>query len=89
MSISNPSLQLGSLKLAKAFKEKNWSTKLYSGVEASEQNFKSLSGINSPTILHIATHGYFVKDYEINENPNAVTNYKENPLLRSGILLHA
>lgn len=54
------------------------------GDNASETEIKKLI---SPSILHIATHGYFVKDYEIEENSNSVTNYKENPLLRSGILL--
>lgn len=54
------------------------------GNNASETAIKNVS---NPVVLHIATHGYFVKDYEIGTESNTVTNYIENPLLRSGILL--
>lgn len=60
------------------------STQVLTGNNATESEIKKL---NNPSILHIATHGYFVKDYEISVDSNAVVNYKENPLLRSGILL--
>jgi len=44
-------------------------TKEFSGLLASEENFKSLDGKNSPAILHIATHGFFYPDpKEIKEN---------------------
>ncbi|NCO55363.1 MAG: CHAT domain-containing protein, partial [Bacteroidetes bacterium] len=44
-------------------------TKEFSGLLASEENFKSLDGKNSPAILHIATHGFFYSDpKEIKEN---------------------
>lgn len=76
-------------QLSEKFKEKNWSTKLYSGVEASEENFKSLSGINSPTILHIATHGFYLPLRKFTENSkNLSSNNDESfPLLRSGFVL--
>ncbi|MGN6646524.1 MAG: CHAT domain-containing protein [Cytophaga sp.] len=57
---------------------------IYTANKATETSIKSLK---SPYVVHIATHGYFVKDYELEEETNTAVNYKENPLLRSGILL--
>jgi len=56
--------------------------------EASESNLKS---IVHPVILHVATHGFFVAD--VNENAKKQvfginpTQAKNNPLLRSGLML--
>ena len=56
---------------------------------ATEDQLKSIS---KPKILHIATHGYFLKDHVV-ANPNArimgmeTAKLIENPLLRSGLLL--
>lgn len=62
-------------------------TALY-GVNATEAKVKS---INSPSILHIATHGYFLADLSKMEVTKVlgvdVAAAKENPLLRSGVLL--
>lgn len=56
--------------------------------EASESNLKS---INSPSILHIATHGYFVEDEKLKYSDFLLGFNKsklvENPLLRSGLML--
>lgn len=57
---------------------------LYTGINASETQIRKLV---NPSVLHIATHGYFVKDPEQEAEGTAAANYKENPLLRSGILL--
>ncbi len=47
--------------------------------------------VNSPSILHIATHGYFLADLsevEVNKVLGVdVSVAKQNPLLRSGVLL--
>ncbi|HTF22257.1 MAG TPA: CHAT domain-containing tetratricopeptide repeat protein [Chryseolinea sp.] len=53
---------------------------------ASEANLK---GANSPTVMHIATHGYFLKDVEVTGSGFGVhmENATENPLLRSGLIL--
>jgi CHAT domain-containing protein/Tfp pilus assembly protein PilF len=58
----------------------------YTGNNASETEIKKLV---NPSVLHIATHGYFIKNAEIEEagTGTTATNYKENPWLRSGILL--
>lgn len=62
-------------------------TALY-GPNATEAKVKAL---NSPSILHIATHGYFLADLSQLETSKVlgvdVAAAKENPLLRSGLLL--
>jgi tetratricopeptide (TPR) repeat protein/CHAT domain-containing protein len=50
----------------------------YIGNNASEDNFKQLNGNNAPSILHIATHGFYFP-------PTNTTN--DFPLLRSGLVL--
>ena len=58
--------------------------------EATETKFKQLSG-NSPSVLHISTHGYFFPDVE--KDKNIEENQKDqnyvltkDPLLRSGLI---
>jgi CHAT domain-containing protein len=46
--------------------------------EASEE---ALKNVNNPGILHIATHGFFMPEAEIEKDNNKL---QENPLLRSG-----
>lgn len=62
-------------------------TALY-GINATEAKVKA---IVSPNILHIATHGYFLADLSKMEVTKVlgvdVAAAKENPLLRSGVLL--
>ncbi len=58
------------------------------GDKATETEVKK---INSPSVLHIATHGYFLADLsEVETNKVLgvdVAVAKQNPLLRSGVLL--
>jgi len=66
----------------------------YMDFEANEESFKNLSG-NSPQLLHVATHGFFLEnEKEIQRNlfmqllsENSNTRNVSNPLLRSGLLL--
>ena len=60
--------------------------------KATEEQFKNLSG-NSPTILHLATHGFFLPDPEqkrkegfevLNTNTFKIS---DDPMMRSGIVL--
>lgn len=52
---------------------------------ATEDNLKR---INKPRIVHIATHGYFQADEEVESSFGVhYDNAKNNPLLRSGLLL--
>ena len=67
-----------------------WNTQLLTGNDAMESNLKEME---SPRILHIATHGYFMEDVKP-ENDNGmrmmgmdVQRVAENPMLRSGLLL--
>lgn len=55
------------------FNNSKWEAEVLLGDEALEERIKT---IESPTVLHIATHGYFEE-----------SKPKENPLLYSGLLL--
>ncbi|MDA9714886.1 CHAT domain-containing protein, partial [Bacteroidota bacterium] len=67
----------------------NWEVTTYTEEEALEGKVKSVS---SPTVLHIATHGYFFKDVNNGEeSPIRIMGIDskkatQNPLLRSGLL---
>lgn len=61
-------------KIEETLKARQMSVVTYTGAEASEENVKML---NSPAILHIATHGFFVED-----SASVV-----NPMIRSGVVL--
>jgi len=55
---------------------------MFTGNDAMEEQFKFLSGVNSPQIIHIATHGFFFEDIEQGDNYDA----SKNPLNRAGLL---
>ncbi|MBK7816634.1 MAG: CHAT domain-containing protein [Sphingobacteriaceae bacterium] len=79
IEVKNITATLKALKLT--------TTTLY-GKEATETKMKN---IKSPDILHIATHGYFLADLSKMETNKVlgidIAVAKENPLLRSGLLL--
>lgn len=54
--------------------------------EASEGSLKAVKG---PSLMHIATHGYFLADADLKGDAMGVNaeNAKNNPLLRSGLIL--
>jgi CHAT domain-containing protein len=64
------------------------STQLYQSSQATEEAVKKLQ---SPHILHIATHGYFIEDKKLLNSDQVQEDklkiYYDNPLLRSGLLL--
>ncbi|UXP30966.1 CHAT domain-containing protein [Reichenbachiella agarivorans] len=60
-------------KIATLLKSSKWKTKVLTGNAALEGTIKAVS---SPTILHIATHGYFEESSD-----------RDNPLLYSGLFL--
>lgn len=64
--------------IAAQFDLLKWNVEKASGLNASEERFKQLTGSNAPSILHIATHGYYLQ-------PQKKLN--DHPLLRSGFLL--
>jgi antitoxin component YwqK of YwqJK toxin-antitoxin module/CHAT domain-containing protein len=65
----------------------HWKTIDYTDEMATE---KAMKAIDYPSVLHIATHGFFVDDQETSATfkVGAATEYaRQNPLLRSGLLL--
>ncbi len=70
----------------KVLKTLGYQVSEYTEKNATETNLKSASHL---TILHIATHGYFLKDVEHTSWPIGVhaDNAKDNVLLRSGLML--
>ena len=68
-------------------------TTAWIGEQATEQAFKLLTA-RSPSVIHIATHGFFFenpKEESSNFNPdltqNSVYKLSEDPLMRSGLIL--
>lgn len=67
------------------FKTKNYDVVAYKGAEASEANIKKTPKVK---VLHIATHGFFMNDIDVDESQgDDAEDFFTNPLLRSGILL--
>ncbi|MCU0395992.1 MAG: CHAT domain-containing protein, partial [Chitinophagaceae bacterium] len=73
-------------------KEKKIPYQSNTGMDASEESLKRLNN-KAPSLLHIATHGYFLPDLPHQPDngvsgSDAVTAFAEqNPLVRSGIVL--
>jgi CHAT domain-containing protein/Flp pilus assembly protein TadD len=78
-------------KIKALFDQNKMVTKSFVQTTASEENLKALSG-NSPQILHIATHGFFLPEPEKNKKENGfdqgnVYTLADDPLLRTGLIL--
>lgn len=74
-------------EISKELKVKTWNVSLFTDEKASEQNLRKL---NSPNVLHIATHGYYLKDLETDDRLFLgfdTKTMKDNSFLRSGIIL--
>ncbi len=79
-------------KMAKA---KNIERLLFTGAQAIEERFKSLSGEKSPTVIHMATHGFFFPDPKIDKKKFEMMSFQvdnkftlgDNPMNRSGLLM--
>lgn len=73
--------------VAKLLKASGYQVSQFMEKQATEANVKAIKG---PALVHIATHGYFLKDVEggggsvFGVNAENATN---NPLLRSGLIL--
>ena len=75
--------------------KKNYPVAIFSGTSASEESIKALNGNASPSVLHIATHGFFFPDPKEKMKNNVqyetgsgdVFQQSDNPLFRSGLLL--
>jgi CHAT domain-containing protein len=76
-----PGTSLEVAKINDMMTKNNWTGSIYTGQVASEEKLKE---VMDPRVLHIATHGFFEKDIEDKEEDD---NKRENPLLRSGLML--
>jgi CHAT domain-containing protein len=72
--------------VSKILKTGGYQVSQFTQLQASEKNIKS---VKSPALMHIATHGYFLKDTENGGDAFGVSaqNAANNPLLRSGLML--
>jgi len=78
-------------KVKQLFDQNKITTQLFTQTTATEENLKALSG-NSPQVLHIATHGFFLPEPEKMRRENNLNNENtytlaNDPLLRSGLIL--
>ena len=78
--------------ISSQFLKNGIATAVYTQEDATEEKFKSLNG-TSPTVLHVATHGFFLSNPQKKnkegfsmDRRNAFT-IAEDPMLRSGIVL--
>jgi CHAT domain-containing protein len=73
--------------LDELLKKQGWSTSEYLESDASEEQVKQ---VNSPNVLHIATHGFYTPEIDPDELAQLTENeamLTENPLLKTGLLL--
>lgn len=64
--------------------KQQWSAQQFKTSNATEENLKKL---DNPRLIHIATHGYFMSDIDMDDREGDRATFFNNPLLRSGILL--
>ena len=78
-------------KLHSIFKNENWNCIKYTGNEATEAEFKSYGKStfreNSPSIIHISTHGFFFSDPNDPSSLNNAFQRCKDPMIRSGLIL--
>lgn len=68
-------------RIAAKAQQAHWTSTIFTGEQATETAIKQVS---HPTILHLATHGYFMKDERRSQEVAQLTNYvQRNPALRS------
>jgi CHAT domain-containing protein len=84
-----PSTKVEVDEIAGTFQKNGWNVKTYTGVAASEGNIKQEV---SPRVLHIATHGYFFEDIQLDKTTDRFLGMDrqrvvQDPMLRSGLLM--
>jgi hypothetical protein len=83
----------GTLKEAEGLKHffdgKKIQTLYLTGDSAYEEKIKEIISARQPSLIHIATHGYFFPDAEAQHNLGQGCSYRisDNPMLRSGLVL--
>lgn len=75
------------MEIGKSLREAGWKAIIATDEHASEASLRKL---NSPKVLHIATHGFYLKDIETDDKTFLgfeSNSIKNNSMLRSGIIL--
>lgn len=85
-SISGTSTEIENISTI--LKENEYNVEVFSSANASEFNLKR---VDSPDILHIATHGFFLKNEDNSKTKKNIAdllneNYKNDSYLKSGLL---
>jgi len=78
-------------RIGKILEQDHKNVQVITGAAATEKRFKLLSG-NSPWILHIATHGFWLPNAGPGDDENMASEENQfslagNPMFRSGILM--
>lgn len=74
--------------IERMLQESGWQYDIYTRNKADEVRVKALK---SPKVFHVATHGYFMEDVELDKDSEesiASRSINFNPLMRSGLLLY-
>ncbi len=81
-----PGTEIEIQNLKALLRESGWVTEDYTEEAATEEKVKN---IDNPKIFHIATHGFFQPDTELNSEDIGLKEnlVGENPLLKTGLLL--
>lgn len=66
--------------IAELLNKKGWQSTVITGLDAKEESLKS---IKSPTVLHLATHGYFLANVRSGTAGISRSTLESNPMLRS------
>jgi CHAT domain-containing protein/tetratricopeptide (TPR) repeat protein len=75
---------------------KGIASKRYFGTDAVEESFVALSGRNSPSLIHLSTHGFYYPDTTEGKQHSRIPplatgearfRYSNDPLIRSGLLM--
>lgn len=85
--VSLPGTKIEIDAVSQITRTKGYATNIFTQKQASEENFKKIS---SPSLLHIATHGFFLQESQSTGEKVfgiEVNQAKDNPLLRSGLML--
>lgn len=67
--------------IAALLSKNTWTAQNYKRSSATEENLKKAA---SPKLIHIATHGFFLSDVDMDDTESELS---QNPLFRSGVLL--
>lgn len=73
-------------EIGELLQKKGWEAQIYTGSKALEEQLKK---VKSPRILHIATHGFFAEDINLETQKTFMgadsKTVLDNPMLRSGL----